>query len=173
MSEKTTVTVLRAAISSTLGLETLRLYTVRPCWTARGLADPADGRRPDADPKGRGRRVGARGGRGELRSPGQARGRRGSARRPQAVRCPRLCERADLPLHCERDVDGRAVHADPVVLDERAHRDHIDSVDPAQRLRRLLNGRVGRLGEALGRLADDGDDTFAISAMRSLPIAPV
>jgi hypothetical protein len=30
MSQKTTVTVLRAAIPSTLGLQTLRLYTVRP-----------------------------------------------------------------------------------------------------------------------------------------------
>ena len=63
-----------------------------------------------------------------------------------------------LALHRERDVDGRAVHADLVVLDERAHRDDVDSVDPAQRLRRLLNADVGRLGEALRRLADDRDD---------------
>ena len=63
-----------------------------------------------------------------------------------------------LALHCERDVDGRAVHADLVVLDERAHRDDVRAGDPAERLRRFLNGDVGRLGEALRRLADDGDD---------------
>src|SRR5918994_1002857 len=36
MSQKTTVTVLRAAISSTLGLQTLRLYTVRPMFDTLG-----------------------------------------------------------------------------------------------------------------------------------------
>src|SRR5205814_1047854 len=60
-------------------------------------------------------------------------------------------------LDRERDVYGGAVLADPVVLDDRAHRNHVRAGDAAQGLGRLLHRRVGCLGEALWRRTDDRD----------------